>query len=106
MKLDTLGKGVNTDKTDAAELVSRLDRYLAGNHKAFAVVRVPTPEEEQRRCVSRQREQLRATPAVRQNAPGFIVVATHTATAPARFTPLRCAGQSGQTNFNCRSLHH
>jgi len=59
MKLDTLGKGVNTDKTDAAELVSRLDRYLAGNRKAFAVVRVPTPQEEQRRCVSRQREQLR-----------------------------------------------
>jgi transposase len=59
MKLDTLSKGVNTDKTDAAELVSRLDRYLAGNRKAFAVVRVPTPQEEQRRCVSRQREQLR-----------------------------------------------
>jgi len=59
MKLDQLGKGVNTDKTDAAELVSRLDRYLAGNGKAFAVVRVPTPEEEQRRCVSRQREQVR-----------------------------------------------
>lgn len=59
MKLDSLGKGVNTDKTDAAELVSRLDRYLAGNRKTFAVVRVPTPEEEQRRCVSRQREQLR-----------------------------------------------
>lgn len=59
MKLDTLGKGVNTDKTDAAELVSRLDRYLAGNRKAFAVVRVPTPQQEQRRCVSRQREQLR-----------------------------------------------
>jgi transposase len=59
MKLDSLGKGVNTDKTDAAELVSRLDRYLAGNRKAFAHVRVPTPAEEQRRCVSRQREQLR-----------------------------------------------
>ena len=59
MKLDTLGKGVNTDKTDAAELVSRLDRYLVGNRKTFAVVRVPTPAEEQRRCVSRQREQLR-----------------------------------------------
>lgn len=59
MKLDSLGKGVNTDKTDAAELVSRLDRFLAGNRKAFALVRVPTPEEEQRRCVSRQREQLR-----------------------------------------------
>src|SRR5438093_2376262 len=59
MKLDLLGKGVNTDKTDAAELVSRLDRYLAGNRKAFAIVRVPTPEQEQRRCISRQREQLR-----------------------------------------------
>ena len=59
MKLDALGKRVNTDKTDAAELVSRLDRYLAGNPKAFAVVRVPTPVEEQRRCVSRQREQFR-----------------------------------------------
>jgi len=59
MKLDSLGKGVNTDKTDAAELVGRLDRFLAGNRKAFALVRVPTPEQEQRRCVSRQREQLR-----------------------------------------------
>jgi len=59
MKLDALGKGVNTDKTDAAELVSRLDRFLAGNRKAFAVVRIPTPEQEQRRCVSRQREQVR-----------------------------------------------
>jgi transposase len=59
MKLDSLGKGVNTDKTDAAELVSRLDRFLAGNRKAFAQVRIPTPEEEQRRCVSRQREQFR-----------------------------------------------
>jgi hypothetical protein len=35
----------------AAELVSRLDRFLAGNGKALAVVRVPTPEEEQRRWV-------------------------------------------------------
>jgi len=59
MKLDTLGKNVNTDRTDAAELLSRLDRYLAGNRKAFAVVRIPTPQQEQRRCVSRQREQLR-----------------------------------------------
>ena len=41
MKLNVLGKGVATDKTDVAELVSRLDRYLAGNRKAFAPVRVP-----------------------------------------------------------------
>jgi len=58
-RLDSRGKGVNTDKTDALELLVRLDRYVAGNTKAFSVVRVPTPEQEQRRAVSRQREQLR-----------------------------------------------
>jgi transposase len=58
-KLDSRGKGVNTDKTDATELVVRLDRYVAGNTKAFSVVRVPTPEQEQRRAQSRQRDQLR-----------------------------------------------
>ena len=44
-RLDSRGKGVNTDKTDALELVVRLDRYVAGNRKAFAVVSVPTPEQ-------------------------------------------------------------
>ena len=47
--LDSRRKGVNTDKTDAMELLSRLDRYLAGNSKAFSIVRVPTEEEEKRR---------------------------------------------------------
>jgi transposase len=58
-KLDSRGKGVNTDKTDATELLVRLDRYVAGNTKAFSVVRVPTPEQEERRAQSRQRDQLR-----------------------------------------------
>ena len=58
-RLDSRGKGVNTDKTDALELVVRLDRYVAGNRKAFSVVTVPTPEQEQKRALSRQREQLR-----------------------------------------------
>lgn len=57
--LDERRTGVNNDKTDARALVLRLDRYVAGNTKAMAVVRVPTPEEEQRRIVSRQREQLK-----------------------------------------------
>ena len=56
--LDNQHKGVNTDNTDATELALRLDRYLRGNQKAFSIVRVPTVEEEQRRDVSRQREQL------------------------------------------------
>jgi transposase len=37
-----------------------LDRYVQGNKKALAVVRVPTPEQELTRSQSRQREQLLA----------------------------------------------
>lgn len=58
-KLDSRGKGVNTDQTDAIELLVRLDRYVAGNGKSFSVVRVPTPEQERKRSLSRQRDQLR-----------------------------------------------
>lgn len=57
--LDERHRGVNTDKTDARELALRLDRWVAGNPKALALVRVPTPQEEQRRIESRQREQLK-----------------------------------------------
>src|SRR5512135_2008237 len=58
-RLDSRGKGVNSDKTDALELVVRLDRYVAGNRKAFSVVQVPGVEQERKRQVSRQRQQLR-----------------------------------------------
>lgn len=57
--LDERHTGVNDDKRDARELALRLDRYVAGNTHALATVRVPTPEEEQQRIESRQREQLR-----------------------------------------------
>jgi|SRR5262245_16553251 len=57
--LDERRTGVNHDKSDARELCLRLDRYVAGNDKALARVRVPTPEEEQKRIHSRQREQLK-----------------------------------------------
>lgn len=57
--LDEHHKGVNHDKSDAKGLVLRLDRYVAGNTHALATVRVPTPEEEQKRIESRQREQLK-----------------------------------------------
>jgi transposase len=56
---DELSKGVKTDKSDALALVQRLDRYVAGNTKAFAVVRVPTEQEEIARSESRLREQIR-----------------------------------------------
>jgi len=57
--LDERHTGVNHDKSDAKELAQRLDRYVCGNHQALATVRVPTPEEEQKRIESRQREQVK-----------------------------------------------
>jgi len=55
---DEQNKRVKTDKRDARELCDRLDRYVRGNTAAFSVVRVPTPEQEQRRAVGRQRGAL------------------------------------------------
>src|SRR6266849_3554260 len=53
---DEYGKKVKTDKRDAKQLPLHLDRYVNGNYDAFCVVRVPTPEQEQERSISRQRE--------------------------------------------------
>ena len=50
---DEYGKRVKTDKRDAKELCSHLDRYLAGSEQALCVVRVPTPQQEQERSLSR-----------------------------------------------------
>lgn len=57
-KWDELSKGIKTDKTDALALVLRLSRYVDGNRKELAVIRVPSPEEEQERAMTRHREQL------------------------------------------------
>jgi transposase len=58
-RLDERYRGVANDQTDATELATRLDRYVAGNQRALAVVRVPTEEQEQKRAHKRQRQQLR-----------------------------------------------
>jgi transposase len=55
---DESGQRVKTDHRDAKELVDRLDRYLRGNTKVFSVVRVPSPEQEQRRAMTRQRDSV------------------------------------------------
>lgn len=55
---DELGRKIKTDQTDALALVQRLDRYTQGNTKALAVIRVPTPEEEEQRAITRHRQQL------------------------------------------------
>ena len=55
---DEYGNRVKTDTRDARELCNHLDRYLAGNINALAVVRVPTEQEERSRSLSRQRDAL------------------------------------------------
>lgn len=57
-KLDEGQSRVKTDPRDATALCQRLSRYLEGNTRELAVIRVPSQEEEQARHVSRQREQL------------------------------------------------
>ena len=54
----TYGERVKTDGRDAGALCSCLDRYLAGNRGALAVVRVPSEAEEAARAVGRQRQSL------------------------------------------------
>jgi transposase len=59
-KLDRENRGVQTDKTDARDLVMELDRLVRGNKKALRPVFVPTGEQEQKRVESRQRAQLQS----------------------------------------------
>ena len=46
-KLDERGQRVKTDGRDAKALCLKLDRYVAGNRDALALVRVPSEAEEQ-----------------------------------------------------------
>jgi len=57
-KLDERNKRAKTDGLDAKALCLRLDRFVQGNKDALAIVRVPTQEEQQKRALHRQREQL------------------------------------------------
>ena len=57
-KLDEQNKRVKTDGRDAKALCLKLDRFVEGNRSALALVRVPSEEEEQKRAIHRQREQL------------------------------------------------
>jgi transposase len=59
--LDERGQGVKTDGRDARALVGRLDRFVHGNREALAVVRVPSPREEQQRSQARLRQGLQRT---------------------------------------------
>jgi transposase len=57
-KLDEQNRRVKTDGLDAKALCLKLDRFVEGNRSALALVRVASEEEEQKRAIHRQREQL------------------------------------------------
>ncbi len=48
------GRRPKTDRLDAGKLVGMLLRYMAGDRRVWSVVRVPTPEEEDRRHLHRE----------------------------------------------------
>ena len=57
-KLDEQNKRVKTDALDAGALCQRLSRYVDGNTKELATIRIPTEEEERLRHIHRQRISL------------------------------------------------
>jgi len=56
---DEQHKRVKTDRTDALAMLNALDRYVAGNPHALALVRVPTEAQEHLRSESRLRQSLK-----------------------------------------------
>jgi transposase len=83
-KLDEQRKGVKTDALDAGGLCQRLSRYVDGNKKELAVIRVPSEEEEQQRQVHRQREAL-VRARTRLQAQGRALLINHGQPAPQRW---------------------
>ena len=83
-KLDEQSTGVKTDPRDAATLCQRLSRYVEGNTRELAVIRVPSEEEEQARHLSRQREQL-VHHRQKLEAQGRSLLINHALPAPAHW---------------------
>lgn len=83
-QLDEQGKRVKTDALDAGALCQRLSRFVEGNKKELAVIRVPTEEEERLRHVHRQREDL-VRARTKLQAQGRCLLANHGQAAPQRW---------------------
>jgi transposase len=83
-RLDERGERVKTDGRDAAALCQRLSRYVDGNLRELAVIRVPGEEEEKRRAVHRQRETL-VRARTKLQAQGRALLSNHSQPAPAKW---------------------
>jgi len=55
---DEQGKRQVNDKHDAQVICRRLSEYLTGHDKALSIVRIPSPQEEERGARGRLREQM------------------------------------------------
>jgi transposase len=80
-KLDEQRTGVKTDARDAGTLCQRLSRYVDGNTRELAVIRVPSAEEEQLRHAHRQRESL-VRHRTKLQAQGRSLMVSHSQPAP------------------------
>src|SRR5438874_3893251 len=83
-KLDEECSRVKTDPRDATTLCQRLSRYLEGNTRELAVIRVPSESEERARHVTRQREQL-VHHRQKLEAQGRSLLISHSLPAPAHW---------------------
>ena len=77
-RLDERRERVKTDGRDAAALCQRLSRFVDGNRRELAVIRVPSEEEERLRAEHRQREAL-VRGRTRLAAQGRALIVNHTA---------------------------
>jgi transposase len=96
-KLDEECSRVKTDPRDATTLCQRLSRYLEGNTRELAVIRVPSQEQEQEqaRHVSRQRTQL-VCHRQKLEAQGRSLLISHALPAPAHWWKEQTFSRLGQ----------
>ena len=94
-KLDEQCTRVKTDPRDATTLCQRLSRYVEGNTRELAVIRVPSEEEEQARHVTRQREQL-VHHRQKLEAQGRALLINHALPAPAHWWKEQTWSRLGQ----------
>ena len=86
---------MKTDPRDATTLCQRLSRYLEGNTRELAVIRVPSQEQEQARHVSRQRTQL-VCHRQKLEAQGRSLLISHALPAPAHWWKEQTRTRLGQ----------
>ncbi|MGF6507816.1 IS110 family transposase [Paraburkholderia sp. 32] len=59
IEVNRRSRRAKTDRLDSDKLLSMLMRYYAGEHRLWAVARIPTPEQEDDRRLHRELERLR-----------------------------------------------